>query len=99
MSSTGRTFGIGNTISEALQRFRATHNPFSGRTSPHVGGNGSLMRLAPVPLVVASDPDEVIRLAGEMSRTTLGAPEPVDVCRYYSGVTLGRFPGSLRRLC
>ena len=89
LSSTGRTFDVGNTISDALQRFRATDNPFSGRIAPYVCGNGSLMRLVPVPLAFARDPEEAIRLAGEMSRTTHGAPEPVDACRYYAGLIVG----------
>ena len=32
------------------QRFQASGNPFSGSTDPNSAGNGSLMRLAPVPI-------------------------------------------------
>ena len=49
-SSTGRCFDIGNTTSAALSRFQKTGDPFAGSTDPHAAGNGSLMRLAPVPL-------------------------------------------------
>lgn len=93
LSSTGRAFDIGNTIADALFRYRETKNPFSGRISPHIGGNGSLMRLAPIPLAFADEPDKAIHLAGEMSRTTHGAPEPVDACRYYTGLILGALAG------
>jgi ADP-ribosylglycohydrolase len=51
------------------------------------------MRLAPVPLAFADDPAEAVRLAGEMSRTTHAAPEPVDACRYYAGLMVGALRG------
>ena len=96
LSSTGRCFDIGNTVSAALRRFERDGNPFAGETDPRSGGNGSLMRLAPIPLAFANDPSEAIRLAGEMSRTTHAAPEPVDACRYYAGLILGALRGETR---
>jgi ADP-ribosylglycohydrolase len=92
-SSTGACFDIGNTVAAALQRFERTGDPFTGETDPRYGGNGSLMRLAPVPLAFAGDPTAAIHLAGEMSRTTHGAPEPIDACRYYAGLILGALGG------
>ena len=50
MSSNGRCFDIGNTISAALGRYDATGDPFAGSTHPQDAGNGSLMRLVPVVL-------------------------------------------------
>jgi hypothetical protein len=32
-------------------------------------------------------------MAGEMSRTTHAAPEPVDACRYYTGLIIGALEG------
>jgi len=93
LSSTGTCFDIGGTVGAALRRFVVVQNPFAGKTEPHYGGNGSLMRLAPLPLAFASEPEEAIRLAGEMSRTTHAAPEPIDACRYYSGLILGALSG------
>jgi ADP-ribosyl-[dinitrogen reductase] hydrolase len=93
LSSTGRCFDIGNTVSAALRRFEREGNPFAGSSDPRSGGNGSLMRLAPVPLAYARQPAEAVRLAGEMSRTTHAAPEPVDACRYYAGLILGALRG------
>ncbi len=96
LSSTGRCFDIGNTVSAALRRFEATGDPFAGETDAAHGGNGSLMRLAPVPLAFAREPAEAVRLAGDMSRTTHGAPEPVDACRYYAGLLVGALRGELK---
>ncbi len=93
MSSNGRCFDIGITIRSALDRFEATGDPFAGSTDPATGGNGSLMRLAPVPLAVARQIDAAIALAGEMSRTTHAAAEPIDACRYYAGLIVGAVSG------
>ncbi|MDZ7753013.1 MAG: ADP-ribosylglycohydrolase family protein [Gammaproteobacteria bacterium] len=93
LSSTGTCFDIGATVSAALRRFETQVNPLAGDTNPRYGGNGYLMRLAPVPLACAHDPDEAIRLAGIMSRTTHAAPEPVDACRYYAGLMVGALNG------
>ncbi|MBK5966660.1 ADP-ribosylglycohydrolase [Thiocystis minor] len=93
LSSTGICFDIGNTVGGALRRFERDGNPFAGETHSHAGGNGSLMRLAPIPLAFASTPAEAIRLAKEMSRTTHGAPEPMDACGYFAGLILGALRG------
>lgn len=87
LSSNGRCFDIGNTVADALRRYRATSDPFSGSTDPHTAGNGSLMRLAPVPMVYVNDLEQVAHLSGESSRTTHGAQEAVDACRLF-GVML-----------
>ena len=44
------------------------------------------MRLAPVPLVYATDFHMAVELSGESSRTTHGAREAVDSCRYLGGL-------------
>lgn len=86
MSSTGRCFDIGNTVRAALQRFEQTGEPYSGSTHPNSAGNGSLMRLAPVPLFFAGNPREAVEKSGDSSRTTHGAAAAVDACRYYGGL-------------
>ena len=56
LSSNGRCFDIGNTVRQALTRFERIGEPFSGFTDSQSAGNGSIMRLAPVPVYYASDP-------------------------------------------
>ena len=73
LSSNGRCFDIGNTVSAALRQFGMTGDPFAGSTDPSAGGNGSLMRLAPIPLAYADKPELAIEHAAEMSRTTHAA--------------------------
>jgi ADP-ribosyl-[dinitrogen reductase] hydrolase len=82
-SVTGKCFDIGNTVSAALLKFEKTGDPFSGSTSPGMAGNGSLMRLAPVPIFChanAAGREATAHLARESSRTTHGAPECLDAC-------------------
>ncbi|HET7308179.1 MAG TPA: ADP-ribosylglycohydrolase family protein [Gammaproteobacteria bacterium] len=94
LSSTGRCFDIGNTVRSALHRFEAAGDPFAGSTDPRYGGNGSLMRLAPIALAFADDPRLAMEKAAEMSRTTHAAPEPVDACRYFAGLIVGALQGA-----
>ena len=96
LSSNGRCFDIGITIRSALQRFLDTLEPLSGSADTWSAGNGSLMRLAPVPMYFAADPAEAIRLAGESSRTTHGARTAIDACRYFSGLLLGALAGEAK---
>jgi ADP-ribosyl-[dinitrogen reductase] hydrolase len=56
LSSTGVCFDIGNTVRSALHRYQESGNPFSGPTDPYSAGNGSIMRLAPIPMFYALDP-------------------------------------------
>lgn len=93
LSSTGRCFDIGNTTRTALDRFARTGEPYAGPTDPHAAGNGSLMRLAPVPLFFAVRPEQAIEKSGESSRTTHGAPNAIDACRYYGALIVGAIQG------
>nr|WP_209262499.1 ADP-ribosylglycohydrolase family protein [Thiorhodococcus minor] len=92
-SSTGRCFDIGNTVAAALRRFEATGDPYAGSEAPRTAGNGSLMRLAPIPLAFAREPVEAVRCARSMSRTTHGAAEAVDACRYMTALMVGALEG------
>lgn len=91
-SSIGRCFDIGNTTRQALAEFQRTGEPLSGPTSEHSAGNGSLMRLAPVPLFFSESGDP-IRWAAESSRTTHGARAAVDACRYLASLILDALRG------
>ncbi len=93
LSSIGVCFDIGNTTADALSRFERTGDPYSGPTDVNSAGNGSLMRLAPVPMYFAGDPEEAIARSADSSRTTHGAEEAVDACRYFAGLLVGALNG------
>jgi len=94
LSSTGRFFDIGNTTRHALTTFERTGNPYSGPTDPRSAGNGSIMRLAPVPLMYARNPEEAIQKSADSSRTTHGAIAAVDACRYLGALLVGAVNGA-----
>ena len=94
LSSTGRCFDIGGTVASALSRFEQTGEAYCGSTDPFSAGNGSIMRLAPVPLFYARSPREAVARAGDSSRTTHGAPEAVNACRYLAALIVGALQGA-----
>jgi ADP-ribosylglycohydrolase len=93
LSSYGRCFDIGVTVSAALAKFERTHQSDTGSTDPYSAGNGSIMRLAPVPLSYATQPAEAIERSAESSRTSHGAVTAVDACRYFGGLIVGAVGG------
>lgn len=94
LSSNGRCFDIGNTVSRALGKYIDTGEPYAGSTDTRSAGNGSLMRLAPVPLFFASDPAKAIAMSMESSKTTHGAQTCLDACRYFGGLIVGAILGA-----
>ncbi|MCX6699334.1 MAG: ADP-ribosylglycohydrolase family protein [Methanomicrobiales archaeon] len=93
MSSNGRCFDIGTTTNAALSKYQATGNPFSGINGPRSAGNGSIMRLAPVPLFFARDPKTAIQYCADSSRTTHGDIRCIDACRYLGALIIGALNG------
>jgi len=96
MSATGHCFDIGTTVRSALLRFRSTGEPFAGSTDPKTAGNGSIMRLAPVPLFYSANPGLAIEQAANSSRTTHGAATAVDGCRYLAALIVGGLDGATK---
>ncbi len=94
LSCTGHCFDIGNTVSDALSRFVATGEPYAGSSDPFSAGNGSLMRLAPVPMYFVANPTEAIDRGADSSCTTHNAEEAVDACRYFAGLLVGALKGA-----
>jgi len=83
-SHNGRCFDVGNTVSQALGEFRRTGSPISGSCDARSAGNGSLMRLAPVALFWAHDPETCMEMARLQSRVTHGAEEAVEACAAFA---------------
>ena len=100
-SVNGRVFDIGMATSAALVRFLETGDAWtSADPHPRSSGNGSIMRLAPVPLVYASLLDErldvlVARLV-ESSRPTHASPQCLSACAYFGVVLAGLLHGRPR---
>ena len=93
LSSTGTCFDIGNTVRAAIHTFERTGEPYAGSTDPQSAGNGSIMRLAPVPLFYAHQPSKALEYARASSRTTHATPAALDACEYLAGLIVGALAG------
>lgn len=94
LSSTGTCFDIGVQTRAALATFERTRSPEPASPDPEQAGNGSIMRLAPVPLAYAPDVDAAIEYSGRSSATTHPAPRPVDACRYLGALIASAVAGA-----
>lgn len=101
-SSNGRVFDIGITTSAALMRFVETRDArHSGARDERSSGNGSIMRLAPVPIAYYRClPNQLAILgerAAESSLPTHASGQCLSSCRYLALVLAGLISGVDRR--
>jgi len=96
LSHSGNCFDIGNTTRKALSQFEITQDPFSGSSDSFAAGNGSIMRLAPVPMFYSREPELAIMKSAESSRTTHGANEAIDACKYLGAIIAGALNGATK---
>lgn len=94
LSSTGRCFDIGTTTSSQLSRVERTGEAIDPHPDPDAAANGSLMRLAPVPIRWHADIEEAAEHSAESSRTTHAADRPVDACRVLGAMTAALVGGT-----
>jgi ADP-ribosyl-[dinitrogen reductase] hydrolase len=94
MSSNGKCFDIGNTVSDALRKYLNTKDPYSGSVDESSAGNGSIMRLSPIPIFFHNNYEDCITYAGESSRTTHGCDECVDSCKLFASLLFNAFRAS-----
>jgi ADP-ribosylglycohydrolase/protein-tyrosine phosphatase len=100
-SVNGRCFDIGITTSHALSKYLATKNALSsGDASEGASGNGSIMRLAPVPIRYASlylnRVDELSGLAEQSSLPTHPSEQCRSACRYLGTMLAALIQGENR---
>lgn len=97
LSVNGKCFDIGNTTREALERFMETGCKYCGPDYERSAGNGSIMRLTPVPLYYFFDPVSAIERSGDSSRTTHQHPLCIDACRFLGGLIAGAIRGESKK--
>lgn len=93
MSSNGKCFDIGNATYDALRTFKRTGNAIAGSSDPNSAGNGSIMRLAPVPIRYLHTPELALDLCVEQSKTTHKSPECLMACRLLGEVLIRALQG------
>lgn len=107
LSSTGECFDIGMTVRHALNKFVSDFDQtdtnkltdfqaYYGNTSNNASGNGSLMRLAPVPLLFCHHPLRAMSEAVNSSKTTHGSQLCLDCCRMYTALIIGCLEGTTK---
>ncbi len=79
MSCTGNCFDIGNTTKAALLRYEENKDIYAGSVDDPPT-NGSLMRLAPVPLFYFKNLEETIKYAGLSSKVTHAPVNCIKTC-------------------
>ena len=82
MSSNGRCFDVGGTTLNAIEKFRRTGLPLG---DSHIASNGSLMRIAPVPMAFRNNPG-MLDMAAQSSSVTHANKQCVDACRLHAGL-------------
>ncbi len=86
LSATGHCFDIGRTTQIALEEFD-THGYTKAKTSgEHQAGNGSLMRIAPIPLLYGADEDKMWEMAARESQTTHANKQAMWCCSVWSAM-------------
>lgn len=93
LSSTGLCFDIGSTTTSQLNRFARTGHPVDPDPNPDAAANGSLMRLAPIPIASHHNLEEAAARSGESSTTTHAAARPTDSCRLFGTMTAALIAG------
>lgn len=93
-SVTGKCFDIGITTTQAISRYVKNGNPLAGSTDANTAGNGSIMRLAPVPIFFRRDGQAAEEAAVTQSKTTHGALECLDSCRLMTRILVALLDGS-----
>ena len=93
LSVQDKAIGVGRTTIRSLFEYRKSGEPFSKNKNKWSAGNGSIMRLAPVPLFYAEDSLKAIEKSGDSSRTTHPLQVTIDACKYLGGLICGAVNG------
>lgn len=96
-SSNGTLFDIGNQTLLAVANFKESKfkNPVA-EFHEGAGGNGSMMRLAPVPMLLHKHPHMAIEFSGYSSLTSHNHGGAVDSCRYLAALIVGAIQGATK---
>ena len=96
MSSNGVCFDIGATVSRSLLYYENYGDELAGVSVSSLdrdSGNGSLMRLASIPMFYRKNLSEAILNADFTSKTTHGSEKSVDACKLMCSLIIGALNG------
>lgn len=92
-SSIGHCFDIGGTVAAQLHRYSQTGEAIDPAIDQDAAANGSLMRLAAVPIRWHGSVTDAAEWSGRSSMTTHAARRPVDACRVLGAMTAALIAG------
>ena len=95
-SCTGTCFDVGTTIRNSLEAFRKSKSIHAAGRFKRTAGNGSLMRIAPVP-IAAPTLETAMKWGSEQSKATHVAVEAVQACELLSGMLFLAIEGGLSK--
>jgi len=78
--------GLGGNISESFAEFIKSKTEYTDAGNKSTSGNGSLMRLAPVPIFYHKKPEEALKISYLHSKTTHQGDEAAETCRLMSHI-------------
>ena len=73
--------GLGGNISLSMGEFKRNQTEYTTAGDRNTSGNGSLMRLAPVPIYYHNDVNKAMEIAYKQSKTTHQGDEAAELCR------------------
>lgn len=95
MSHNGRCFDIGRTTQVALENFLKTGDPYAGSGNEFSAGNGSIMRLSPIPIFFNENKEECIHFSVQQSKLTHNAPQCIDIVTKMSSLLFDLYDDKL----
>jgi len=73
--------GLGGSIGQSFVEFQRAGTPYTKAGDLYTSGNGSIMRLAPVPIFFHSELEKAMDIASKQSKTTHQGDEAAECCR------------------
>lgn len=98
LSSTGSFFDIGSTVRKSLWEFLDTSKSYRENPDQMSAGNGSIMRLAPVPMFYFNEQVAAFEYAELSSKTTHSHADCIDACKFMAGLIIGALSGEEKQV-
>ena len=81
-----RSIGLGGNISISMDEFMYHQQPYTAKEDQFNNGNGSLMRLAPLPVAFSNQPEKAVALSALQSLTTHNGEVAAECCRLMASI-------------
>ena len=100
MSSNGKCFDIGITTASALTKWKRSGGELRAPDTPTSSGNGSIMRLAPIPMRYLTNKNHMILMSEWSSKSTHASQMCIESCIVLSLIISGALLGkSKQEIC